>query len=52
MINERPWFKREEEIENIYETSERISKYKTKKYNNKIEAMNDILLKIYIFQER
>ena len=51
LINEGLWFKREEEIENIYEASERISIYKTKKYNNKFEAMHDLLLK-YIYTPR
>ena len=51
MITEGLWFKREEEIENIYEASERISIYKTKKYNNKFEAMQDLLLK-YIYTPR
>ena len=51
LINEGLWFKREEEIENIYEASERISIYKTKKYNNKFEAMQDLLLK-YIYTPR
>ena len=51
LITEGLWFKREEEIENIYEASERISIYKTKKYNNKFEAMQDLLLK-YIYTPR
>ena len=51
LITEGLWFKREEEIENIYEASERISIYKTKKYNNKFEAMHDLLLK-YIYTPR
>lgn len=51
LITEGLWFQREEEIENIYEASERISIYKTKKYNNKFEAMQDLLLK-YIYTPR
>ena len=51
LITEGLWFKREEEIENIYEASERISIYKTKKYNNQFEAMQDLLLK-YIYTPR
>ena len=51
LIMEGLWFRREEEIENIYEASERISIYKTKKYNNKFEAMQDLLLK-YIYTPR
>ena len=45
LLNEGLWFKREEEIENIYQASERISIYKMKKYPNKIAAMKDLLLK-------
>ena len=48
LLTEGLWFKREEEIENIYQASERISIYKMKKYPNKIEAMKDLLLK-YIY---
>jgi len=51
LITEGLWFKREEEIENIYEASERVSIYRTKKYNNKFEAMQDLLLK-YIYTPR
>ena len=51
LITEGLWFQREEEIENIYEASERISIYNTKKYNNKFEAMQDLLLK-YIYTPR
>jgi len=51
LITEGLWFKREEEIENIYEASERIAIYKTKKYKNKFEAMQDLLLK-YIYTPR
>ena len=38
------WFKREEQIENIYEASERIAIYQTKTYENKIDAIKDLLL--------
>ena len=48
LLTEGLWLKREEEIENIYQASERISIYKMKKYPNKIEAMKDLLLK-YIY---
>ena len=48
LITEGLWFKREDEIENIYQASERISIYKMKRYPNKIEAMKDLLLK-YIY---
>jgi hypothetical protein len=51
LLTEGLWFRREEEIENIYEASERISIYKTKKYSNKFEAMQDLLLK-YIYTPR
>ena len=51
LLNEGLWNKREEEIENIYEASERISIYRTKRYSNKFEAMQDLLLK-YIYTPR
>ena len=51
LLTEGLWDKREEEIENIYEASERISIYGTKKYSNKFEAMQDLLLK-YIYTPR
>ena len=51
LLTDGLWFKREEEIENIYEASERIAIYRTKNYSNKFEAMQDLLLK-YIYTPR
>ena len=51
LLNEGLWYKREEELENIYEATERISIYRTKKYGNKFEAIQDLLLK-YIYTPR
>ena len=48
LLTEGLWFKREEEIENIYQASERVAIYKNKKHSNTIEAVKDLLLK-YIF---
>ena len=45
LISEGLWFNREEEIENIYEASERITIYGSKKYTSKINAMQDLLFK-------
>ena len=48
LLTEGLWFKREEEIENIYQASERVAIYKYKKHSNTIEAMKDLLFK-YIY---
>ena len=45
LISEGLWFKREEEIENIYEASERITIYGKKHYSSKINAIKDLLFK-------
>ena len=45
LLTEGLWFKREDEIENIYQASERIAIYKNKKYKNTIEAVKDLLIK-------
>ena len=45
LISEGLWFKREEEIENIYEASERIAIYGQKKYSSKINAIKDLLFR-------
>ena len=45
LISEGLWFKREEEIENIYEASERITIYGQKKYSSKINAIKDLLFR-------
>ena len=44
LITDGIWYKREQEIENIYEASERIAIYQTKTYENKIDAIKDLLL--------
>ena len=44
LITDGIWFKREPEIENIYEASERIAIYQTKTYENKLDAIKDLLL--------
>ena len=44
LITDGLWFKREEQIENIYEASERIAIYQTKTYENKVDAIKDLLL--------
>ena len=51
LISEGLWFNREEEIENIYEASERITIYGTKKYSSKINAMQDLLFK-YLYSPK
>ena len=51
LLTEGLWFKREEEIENIYQASERVAIYKYKKHSNTIEAMKDLLFK-YIYTPR
>ena len=51
LISEGLWFKREEEIENIYEASERITIYGKKKYSNKINAIKDLLFK-YLYSPK
>ena len=48
LLTEGLWFKREDEIENIYQASERVAIYKNKKYKNTIEAVKDLLIK-YIY---
>ena len=45
LISDGLWDKREHEIENIYQASERIAIYQTKKYDNKSDEMKDLLLK-------
>ena len=44
LITDGIWFEREEQIENIYEASERIAIYQTKTYENKVDAIKDLLL--------
>ena len=51
LISEGLWFSREEEIENIYEASERITIYGQKKYSNKINAIKDLLFK-YLYSPK
>ena len=51
LISKGLWFKREEEIENIYEASERIAIYGKKKYSNKMNAIKDLLFK-YLYSPK
>ena len=51
LISEGLWFKREEEIENIYEASERITIYGKKKYSNKMNAIKDLLFR-YLYSPK
>ena len=44
LITDGIWYKIEQEIENIYEASERIAIYQTKTYENKVDAIKDLLL--------
>ena len=48
LISEGLWEKRENEIENIYQASERIAIYGNKRHSSKIEAIKDLLLKYLI----
>ena len=48
LISNGLWFSREQEIENIYEASERIAIYGNKKYTNKINAIRDLLFRYLI----
>ena len=51
LITDGVWYKREQEIENIYEASERIAIYQTKTYENKIDAIKDLLLQ-YLYSPK
>ena len=48
LISNGLWFNREQEIENIYEASERITIYGNKKYTNKMNAIKDLLFRYLI----
>ena len=48
LISDGLWFKREEEVETIYEASERITIYGKKKYSSKMNAIKDLLFKYLI----
>ena len=47
LMSEGLWFKREDELENIYQASERVAIYKYKKHANTIEAVKDLLFKYF-----
>jgi hypothetical protein len=51
LITDGIWYQREQEIENIYEASERIAIYQTKTYENKIDAIKDLLLQ-YLYSPK
>ena len=51
LITDGIWYKTEQEIENIYEASERIAIYQTKIYENKIDAIKDLLLQ-YLYSPK
>ena len=48
LITDGLWDKREEEVENIYEASERITIYGKKKYSSKMNAIKDLLFRYLI----
>ena len=51
LLTDGLWYQREPEVENIYEASERIAIYQTKTYENKIDAMKDLLMQ-YLYTPR
>ena len=51
LISEGLWFQREEEIENIYEASERITIYGKKTYTSKINEIKDLLFQ-YLYSPK
>ena len=51
LISEGLWFQREDEIENIYEASERITIYGQKTYTSKINAIKDLLFQ-YLYSPK
>ena len=51
LITDGIWYKREPEIENIYEASERIAIYSTKTYESKVDAIKDLLLQ-YLYSPK
>ena len=51
LISEGLWFQREEEIENIYEASERITIYGKKTYTTKMNAIKDLLFQ-YLYSPK
>ena len=51
LIADGIWDKIEQETENIYQASERIAIYQTKTYENKVDAIKDLLLQ-YLYSKR